>query len=90
MRIVHATVSAAALAFLMAASAPAFAAGTTSGPAAGKDVAPTTSMKAMKKHHHNGNAKVGSKMAPTGAHGAPGMAGKKGSKSGATENSSGK
>jgi hypothetical protein len=74
----------------MSAAVPAFAAGTTSGPAAGKDVAPTTSMKSMKKHGHKGNAKVGSKMAPTGAHGAPGVAGKKGSKSGAAQSPSGK
>ena len=89
MRIIHATAGAAALAFLMSVSGGAFAAGDTSGPAAGKDVAPSTSMQKT-GNGQEGSAKVGTKMVPADKSGAPGMAGKKGSKSGPTEQPSGK
>lgn len=82
MYIRHAMAGAAALAFLMSVPAAAFAAGDTSGPAAGQNVAPTTSTPA---EGDQGDAKTGSKMAPAGSTGAPGVAGKKGSKSGPTE-----
>ena len=87
MRIIHATAVAAALAFLMSVSGGAFAAGDTSGPAAGQNVAPTTSAPA---EGDQGDPKTGSKMAPAGSTGAPGVPGKKGSKSGPTEQPSGK